>query len=155
MIAALAETRSRKSTPNRAVTSQENRLLSAVIASSTATNPTGYVALCRLDCRRRADTPDPGGTRCNLGDLFPDGNPRLRVRSPPRAPLPQLRSQPAGGGRRPHRPLLRRRAWSPGRNARAQTLVQPHLPAGGSDLSWPRMRPRCRGAVLACVPGRG
>src|SRR6266851_9664185 len=133
MIAQLSETRSRKSTPNRAVTSQENRLLSAVIASSTATNPTGYVALCRLDCRRRAHTPDPGGTRGDLGDLLPDGNPRLRVRSPPRAPLPQLRSQPVGGGRSPHRPLLRRRAWSPGRNARAQRLVEPYVRARRSD----------------------
>src|SRR6266851_2330430 len=113
MIAQLSETRSRKSTPKRAVTSQENRLLSAVIASPTATNPTGYVALCRLDCRRRAHPSDPGGTRGDRRDLLPDGNPRLRVRSPPRAPLAPIRGQPIGCRRGLERPLIRRPVGSP------------------------------------------
>src|SRR5216683_202093 len=86
MIAQLSYTRSRKSTPKRAVTSQENRLLNAVITGST-------VALWHIDCHRRASPSHTGRACGDCSHLFPDGYFGLGVRSAARAPRPPVRRQ--------------------------------------------------------------
>src|SRR6266705_2490835 len=112
--AQLSYARSRKITPNSAVTSHEKRLLRVCMGTSTGWNPTGYVALWRLDCRHRARASDPGRARGDRRRLLSDGRPCLRLRAAAGVSQPPIRGQPG------HRGWSVERAfpWGIGRGAR-------------------------------------
>src|SRR5216684_8064061 len=129
MIAQLSYTRSRKSTPNRAVTSQENRLLNAVITRSSDRNPTGYVALWRIGCHRRARPSDPGRARRDRSHLLSDGHRWLGLRPTPRAALPPLRRQPGRRRWSSHHPFLGGSGRGPRVDASAAASLEPHFHA--------------------------
>src|SRR6266849_999274 len=155
MIAQLSYTRSRKRTQNRAVTSQENRLLSAVITRPTDRNPTGYVALWRIGCRRRTRPTHPGRARGDRCHLFPDGCSGLGIRPPARAPRPPLRCQPGGRRWSSHHPFLGGSCRAPRFDARATASLEPDIHARRDYLSRRWMRERCGGAFVAGVPRLG
>src|SRR5713101_1408454 len=152
MIAQLSYTRSRKSTPNRAVTSQENRLLSAVITRPTDRNPTGYVALWRFGCHRRARPTHPGRARCDRCHLFPDGCSGLGIRPAARAPRTPLRCQPGRRQWSSHYPFLGGSYRGPRLDARAAASVEPDNHARRDLLSGRWMRERRGGPFVPGVP---
>src|SRR5216683_3914727 len=121
MIAQLSYTRSRKSTPNRAVTSQENRLLNAVITGSSDRNPSGYVALWRIGCHRGTSPPHTGRARGDRSHLFPHGHFGLGVRPTARAPRPPVRRQPGRRRWSSDDPFLGGSGRGPRLDARAPT----------------------------------
>src|SRR5216683_1231773 len=152
MIAQLSYTRSRKSTPNRAVTSQENRLLSAVITRPTDRNPTGYVALWRFGRHRRARPTHPGRARGDRCHLFPDGCSGLGIRPAARAPRTPLRCQPGRRQWSSHHPFLGGSYRGPRLDARAAASLEPDIHARRDHLSGRWMRERRGGAFVAGVP---
>src|SRR6267378_4625529 len=154
MIAQLSYTRSKKSTPKRAVTSQENRLLNAVIARSTDPNPTGYVALWRIDTRRRSRPPDATLARSDRRDLLFDGHSCVGIRPSTRAAGAAFQCQPRGRRRGAQRPLLRRSRRSHPLDALAAACVEPDFRFWLGGLPGPRLRRRRTGSILACLLGR-